>query len=44
VLPVVTLCFPALASIMRVNRAEMLETLRQDYFVTARAQGFSGSA
>jgi peptide/nickel transport system permease protein len=42
VLPVVTLCFPALASIMRVNRAEMLETLRQDYIVTARAQGFSG--
>jgi peptide/nickel transport system permease protein len=42
VLPVVTLSFPALASIMRVNRAEMLETLRQDYIVTARAQGFSG--
>ena len=42
VLPVVTLCFPALASIMRVNRAEMLDTLRQDYIVTARAQGFSG--
>src|SRR5438034_1132151 len=41
-LAVVTLCFPALASIMRVNRAEMLETLRQDYIVTARAQGFSG--
>ena len=42
VLPVVTLCFPALASIMRVNRAEMLETLQQDYIQTARAQGFSG--
>ena len=42
VLPVVTLCFPALASIMRVNRAEMLETLQQDYIKTARAQGFSG--
>ena len=42
VLPVVTLCFPALASIMRVNRAEMLETLQQDYITTARAQGFSG--
>jgi peptide/nickel transport system permease protein len=41
VLPVVTLCFPALASIMRVNRAEMIETLRQDYIVNARAQGFS---
>jgi len=41
VLPVVTLCFPALASILRVNRAEMIETLRQDYVVSARAQGIS---
>ncbi len=41
-LPVVTLCLPALASIMRVNRAEMIETLKQDYIVSARAQGFSG--
>ena len=41
VLPVVTLCFPALASIMRVNRAEMIETLRQDYIRTARASGVS---
>jgi peptide/nickel transport system permease protein len=39
VLPVVTLCFPALASIMRVNRAEMIEVLKQDYIVNARAQG-----
>lgn len=39
VLPVVTLCFPALASIVRVNRAEMIEVLRQDYIVSARAQG-----
>jgi peptide/nickel transport system permease protein len=42
VLPVVTLCFPALASILRVNRAEMIETIRQDYIVSARAQGLSG--
>ena len=41
VLPVVTLCFPALASILRVNRAEMIETLRQDYITTARASGVS---
>jgi peptide/nickel transport system permease protein len=40
-LPMVTLCFPALASIMRVNRAEMIETLKQDYIVNARAQGIS---
>jgi peptide/nickel transport system permease protein len=42
VLPVVTLGFPALASIMRVNRAEMIEVLRQDYITNARAQGLSG--
>jgi peptide/nickel transport system permease protein len=42
VLPVATLCFPALASILRVNRAEMIETLRQDYITNARAQGLSG--
>lgn len=41
VLPAVALCFPALASIIRVNRAEMLETLNQDYIVNARAQGLS---
>ena len=39
VLPVFTLCFPALAAILRVNRAEMIEVLRQDYIVNARAQG-----
>lgn len=38
-LPAVALCFPALASIIRVNRAEMLETLNQDYIVNARAHG-----
>ena len=41
VLPTVTLCFPALAAILRVNRAEMIETLRQDYIVNARAQGIA---
>ena len=40
-LPMATLCLPALASITRVNRAEMLETLGQDYIVNARAQGIS---
>src|SRR5207247_2627570 len=42
VLPVVTSSFPALASILRVNRAEMLETLHQDYILNARAQGLGG--
>ncbi|HZD26880.1 MAG TPA: ABC transporter permease, partial [Alphaproteobacteria bacterium] len=38
-LPATALSFPALASIIRVNRAEMLEALSQDYIVNARAQG-----
>ena len=41
VLPALTLSIPALASIIRVNRAEMLETLKKDYIVNARAQGLS---
>lgn len=40
-LPALALSLPALASIIRVNRAEMLETLRQDYITNARAQGLS---
>ena len=39
ILPAVALCFPALASIIRVNRAEMLETLNQDYITNATAHG-----
>ncbi len=41
VLPALTLCFPALASIARVNRAEMLESLGEDYITNAQAQGIS---
>ncbi len=41
VLPAITLSFPALASIIRVNRAEMLEALSKDYVINARAQGIS---
>lgn len=41
VLPAVALSFPALASIIRVNRAEMLETLKQNYIINARAHGLS---
>ena len=41
VLPAVALCFPALASIIRVNRAEMLETLKQDYISNAMAHGIA---
>lgn len=38
-LPAIALSFPALAAIIRVNRAEMLEVLGSDYVVNARAQG-----
>ena len=41
ILPATALSFPALASIMRVNRAEMLETLSQDYVTGARAMGIA---
>ena len=39
VMPALALSAPALASIIRVNRGEMLEVLRQDYIVAARAHG-----
>lgn len=40
-LPAFVLSFPALASIARINRAEMLETLRKDYVLNEKAQGIS---
>ncbi|MBN9889903.1 ABC transporter permease [Salipiger abyssi] len=39
ILPAAALSFPALAAIIRVNRAEMLEVLGRDYVTNARAQG-----
>jgi peptide/nickel transport system permease protein len=44
VLPVVTLTYPALATISRYMRAGMLEALRQDYVRTARAKGLTERA
>ena len=41
ILPAVVLSFPCLASILRVNRAEMVEVLQSDYIVSARAHGVS---
>jgi peptide/nickel transport system permease protein len=41
VLPVVTLSFTSWAVFLRVTRSSMLETLRQDYVVTARAKGMA---
>ncbi len=41
ILPATALSAPALAAIIRVNRAEMIEVLHQDYIVTARAHGIS---
>lgn len=41
ILPAFALSFSATASIIRVNRAEMIETLSKDYILNARAQGIS---
>ncbi len=41
ILPATALSAPALAAIIRVNRAEMIEVLHQDFIVTARAHGIS---
>jgi peptide/nickel transport system permease protein len=40
-LPALVLSFPCLASILRVNRAEMIEVLSSDYVTAARAHGIS---
>ena len=39
VMPVITLAYISWAMILRLMRSSMLETLRQDYIVTARAKG-----
>ena len=41
VLPALVLSFPCLASILRVNRAEMIEVLSSDYVTAARAHGIA---
>lgn len=41
ILPAVVLSFPCIASILRVNRAEMIEVLQSDYIVAARAHGIA---
>ena len=40
-LPAIVLSLPCLASILRVNRSEMVEALRADYVTAARAHGVS---
>lgn len=40
-LPVITLSLVAFAGIMLLTRASMLETLREDFILTARAKGLS---
>jgi len=40
-LPAFVLSFPALASITRINRAEMLEVLHRDFILNEKAQGVS---
>ncbi|HEX9018533.1 MAG TPA: ABC transporter permease, partial [Anaerolineaceae bacterium] len=39
VLPVITLAYVNWAAFLRITRSSMLETLRQEYVVTARAKG-----
>jgi peptide/nickel transport system permease protein len=39
ILPVITLSYVSWAQFLRITRSSMLETLRQDYVVTARAKG-----
>lgn len=39
IMPTLTLAAPAAASILRLTRSTMLETIRQDYIRTARAKG-----
>ena len=41
VLPTVSLCFGGLATQARQSRSSMLEVIRSDYVVTARAKGLS---
>lgn len=41
ILPALVLSFPCLASILRVNRAEMVEVLQSDHIIAARAHGLS---
>ena len=39
ILPTLTIALPAAAAVLRLTRATMLETIRQDYIRTARAKG-----
>jgi peptide/nickel transport system permease protein len=39
ILPAIALSFPALASIIRISRADMLDTLPREFVRTARAKG-----
>ncbi len=41
IMPAVVLSFPCLASILRVNRAEMIEALQSDFVLAAKANGLS---
>jgi ABC-type dipeptide/oligopeptide/nickel transport system permease component len=41
VLPVLTLSYVSVAAFLRITRSSMLETLHQDFIVTARAKGMT---
>lgn len=40
-LPMLTLSLPASGTLLRLTRSSFLETIRQDYIITARAKGLS---
>jgi peptide/nickel transport system permease protein len=40
-LPVLTLMFPLLAIVVKMTRSSMIETMKQDYILLARAKGLS---
>jgi peptide/nickel transport system permease protein len=42
VLPTITVCMSSAAGLLRLTRASMLETIRQEYIRTAKAKGASG--
>ena len=41
ILPTITVCMSSAASLLRLTRSAMLETIRQEYIRTARAKGAS---
>ena len=41
IMPIIAMCLPSAAQLLRLTRSTMLETIRQDYIRTARTKGAS---